>query len=358
MKPEIYFSQIREDSLVERTLQALHAPRRIAVIGSGGCTALSLLSDEAEAVYCVDLNPAQCALIELKKAAMANMDRPSYLAFIGEADSSDRLERYARLSGQLPAYARDFWDQHPQEIAMGINQCGATERFYRFISSNIRHNLYRDDLWQQLFDAPDLAAQIRFYEEYCTTAAWQTAIRLLLSKTTHLQFFPAFMFAQAKENDFGAFFAYQFEKELKSKPVANNYFLSQLLFGRYLYSQPEGLPYYLSEAGYAQAKRNLFKLQIVPDALQSFFRTVLGIDAYFLSNVFDWAQTAEREQICAGILHSKSAHAVLMYRNMLSTSALPPSFQQRFYIDEPRSRQLHAMERSMMYQSITVGEVR
>lgn len=168
MNPEIYFSQIREDSIVERQITATYQPNRIVVIGSGGCTALSILNDHVDVVYCIDINPAQCALIELKKVAM------------------------------------------------------------RFIGNNIRKNVYGDEIWQALFHYTTLQEQKEFFEKYLTTEAWKTALRVLLSKTTHLQFFPSFMFANAREDDFGLFFSHQFEKELHSKLVYNSLLASSL----------------------------------------------------------------------------------------------------------------------------------
>jgi S-adenosylmethionine-diacylglycerol 3-amino-3-carboxypropyl transferase len=354
---QLYFAQIREDSLVERHLTDTNQPKTIVTIGSGGCTALSLLQDEVHRVYAIDQNEAQAALIECKKAAIQALSREEFLSFIGEAEATDRLETYRRVAPLLPAYAREYWDRHPGDIAMGINQCGATERFYRFIGQNIRLNVYGDEVWDALFACRSVDEQIAFSEKYLTTEAWRTAVRLLLSKTTHLQFFPAFMFAHARENDFGAFFEAMFLRELRSKPVTNNYFLSQLLFATYLYNQPEGLPRYLSESGYAVAKRNLHKLTVVPLSLQQALPGLEGVDAFYLSNVFDWADQPAREQICTAILRAKSDSAVVMYRNMLAANPLPDFFRDRLRVDEELSRQMTALERSMMYQQITVGEL-
>src|SRR5262245_30124436 len=125
----IYFAQIREDGRLERSLVARRKPSRIVCIGSGGCTALSLLGDDVEIVHCVDSNPAQCALVELKKAAISRLDRESFLAFIGERPAADRTRLYrSRLRDALPRYAQEHWDAHEQDIDLGINHCGATER--------------------------------------------------------------------------------------------------------------------------------------------------------------------------------------------------------------------------------------
>src|SRR5688572_9655167 len=105
---EIYFAQSREDSRVEREIMQRKNPSKVAVIGSGGCTAFSILSDVVENVSCIDLNPAQCALVELKKAGIRTFERTEFLAFIGETDSENRLEQYQQLRKELPQYALEF----------------------------------------------------------------------------------------------------------------------------------------------------------------------------------------------------------------------------------------------------------
>src|SRR5688500_14850391 len=148
---EIYFAQIREDSRVEREIMLGKNPEKVAVIGSGGCTAFSILSDEVENVYCIDLNPAQCALVELKKAGIRALKRTEFLAFIGETNSGNRLEQYQQLRKELPQYALEFWDANLEAITSGINKSGVTEKFYAYISQQILTNIYGERVWKELF---------------------------------------------------------------------------------------------------------------------------------------------------------------------------------------------------------------
>ncbi len=352
----IYFSQIREDSLVEREISKIVKPKKVLVIGSGGCTAFSILNDSVDDVLSVDVNPAQCALIELKKAAIHHFSLKEFLAFIGEVACQNRVQMYEEIAKDLPDYAREYWQQHHHEIEFGINHCGVNERFYRFIGENICRNIYNESVWGELLSSNNLEEQQVFYEKYLTTSEWRTAVKILLSKSTHLQFFPSFMFANASENDFSTFFLSQFEKEVKTKPIQNNYFFSQILFASYRYEQEEGVPFYLSEEGYEAAKRNLGKLSIHSESIQELLSKGHSIDAFYLSNVFDWADVNGKEAICNGILRAKSDKAVVMFRNMLSTSQLPDDFMKQFIRDEELSTHCEGLERSMLYQKITVGQ--
>src|SRR5688572_13028352 len=65
--PRLLFAQVREDAAVEAgLLREVDGPARLFAIGSGGCTAFSLLAAKPEAaLYAVDINPAQIYLMEL-----------------------------------------------------------------------------------------------------------------------------------------------------------------------------------------------------------------------------------------------------------------------------------------------------
>jgi S-adenosylmethionine-diacylglycerol 3-amino-3-carboxypropyl transferase len=350
--PEIYFAQIREDSLVERHIMTKFRPRKVLCIGSGGCTAFSILNDDLHELLCVDLNQAQCALVELKKAAITTLERNEFLAFIGERPGSDRLQTFSRLESHLPSYAKDYWASNRGLVKDGINKSGATERFYSFISSKLRDSVYGRDIMQELFGCANLEDQQKVYQKHFTSEHWLQAIRYVLSKDMHLRFFPSYMFAHARVDDFSNFFLERFEVEVKSKLLGNNYFLSQFLFGEYLEHRDEGLPYYLSEAGYKTARNNLHKLRILPSDISSVCRNSPGTDCFFLSNVFDWADQQQRKEICRDILSAASGSASLLYRSMFAaaniSSCLPEAKR-----DDEYSGFLAKTERSMMYKDIS-----
>jgi len=354
---EIHFAQIREDGRLERRLVERRKPARVVCVGSGGCTALSLSSADVDTVFCVDASAAQAALVELKKAALSELDRPAFLAFIGQRNGADRSATYRRLAPLLPAYARDFWDARPALVALGINRCGTTERFYRFVGDNLVRSVRSEEIFRGLFRCASIAEQNESYDRHFSDEGWRMAMRVLTSKTTHLAFFPSFMFEQATEHDFGAFFAGQFEFEVRSRPLRDNYFLSQILFGDYIDGEPEGAPRYLGEEGYEEARRHAPKLVIVPRSLEAFLLEETGIDAFFLSNVFDWMGEPGRARLCELVLRAASPRATILYRNMLSAHPLPHFFARRFARNDEVSAELVDLERSMMYRRISAGEL-
>jgi S-adenosylmethionine:diacylglycerol 3-amino-3-carboxypropyl transferase len=353
---ELFFAQLREDTQVERTLLTRERPTRIACIASGGCGALSLLDDTVEAVVAIDLSPAQCALVELRRAAIAALDRDGYLGFIGEREDTRRPATYATLRASLPKYAESYWDAHPERVAEGIQHAGVTERFYRFLGDNLQKAVLPAALWRELLALRDPTQQALFFATHCDNAAFRMALRVLLSRTTHLTFYPGYMFARASEHQFGDFFLSQFAAELAHNAVYDNYLLHQLLLGHYLLERPLAAPYYLQPEAYSTVQRNLHKLTIVPATLVDALRQRDGFDALFLSNVFDWLDGDAREQTAQAILRAARKGAQVVTRHMLASAELPTTLERA--LTAPRQPlDLGALERSMLYRAVRHGRV-
>ncbi len=357
---ELHFAQIREDGRLELKVLESTRARRVVCIGSGGCIALSLLRDEVETVWAVDASPGQCALIELKRAALREFSRKELLSFLGEGRPSgvDRSAMLDALLPGLPTWAQDFWSRHRMLLSEGegANHCGTTERFYRHVGRQLLA-VQRESVWEGLLQADSIEAQREIYARSFETPAWRRAVAEALSRTAHLRFFPAFMFAQAQENDFAAFFASQFEREIQSRLLRGNFFLTQLLWGTYAWGERDGAPDWLSEEGWARARRNADRLVVVPSPLEHFLPAVQGIDAFFLSNVFDWAQPAQARTLGEAVVHAAAPGAALLFRNMLSIPPLPDALSQRLQADPVQSGELHALERSMLYRRVYLGRL-
>ena len=288
--PDIYFAQIREDGRAERTLTATSGVRRVVCIGSGGCTALSLLDDHISEVIAVDANPAQCALIELKIVALQHLDRDDFLSFIGERPDKRRTSTYHKLRSLLTDPAKKFWDNRIDRIVVGINKTGATERYYDFVGRNIRYSLISQDILEELFSIDSMQRQHAIFDQYFNTESWNLAMRILLSKQSNLLFYPAFWYSRAEEHEFEELLLPKLMHALSLQPAAQNYFLSQLLLGRYLDPDQGGAPHYLSRKGYATAQRNIDKLRLVNLPIQAVLNQEHGINGFFLSNIFDWGK--------------------------------------------------------------------
>lgn len=354
---DLYFSQIREDGQAERKVLASIRKERVACIGSGGCTVFSLLDDDIEEVVVADANPAQCALIELKVAAVRELDRDQFMAFIGERPTTRRGSTYAALRSQLSDDVKRYWDNRIDWVAAGINKIGVTERYYDFVGRNIRSSVISMDVLEALFECSCMEKQMFLYEEHFKNERWEVAMRLLLSKQTNLLFYPAFWYAHVTEREFENLLMPLLTAELTSRPASKNYFLSQLFLGRYLDPDCDGAPHYLSAPGYAAAQRNLDKLRIENLPIQDVLVDEREIGAFFLSNIFDWGKPANAQAVWDAVLQAAATGATFLFRNMYRQTSIPVSMLDNITVDQIASWEFTKRERSMLYRHIQTGTI-
>lgn len=99
-----------EDPRADRELLQLDANSRIAMITSAGCNALDYLLDDPREVHCIDVNPRQNALLELKLAALATLEHDDLFALFGEGCHPQIRAIYSQhLAPCLSHASRAFW---------------------------------------------------------------------------------------------------------------------------------------------------------------------------------------------------------------------------------------------------------
>ena len=79
----LFFAMVREDSRLDVEHLAPTDDDEVVCVGSGGCTALSLLAAGARRVWSVDLNRTQHHVVELKLAALRALPWRVAAAFLG-----------------------------------------------------------------------------------------------------------------------------------------------------------------------------------------------------------------------------------------------------------------------------------
>lgn len=159
MNHQIMFSQVREDPMIEIT--AVNSIKsntiRGVLIGSGGCTLLSLLTlNSPLELEIVDANPAQIYLIQLKLTVIVYLGELNQILDFFQGDLS--IEKYDQITKELfrgtefnylsPEAIR-YWQQNMNFIYAGCNQQGIFEQlFVDLIKSNFdfKSNFNRQSL--------------------------------------------------------------------------------------------------------------------------------------------------------------------------------------------------------------------
>ena len=102
-----------EDPRCDRALLGLNSQSKVVMITSAGCNALDYLLDGPQSIDCVDLNPRQNALLELKKSVFQKGTHEDLFQFFGQGvhrEARGIFEDALKSELDIP-YAR-YWQKH------------------------------------------------------------------------------------------------------------------------------------------------------------------------------------------------------------------------------------------------------
>jgi S-adenosylmethionine-diacylglycerol 3-amino-3-carboxypropyl transferase len=171
------YSSCNEDGLAELKALDISPSDSVCCITGSGDRPLHLLLGDPAHILSFDLNPAQNYLLELKLAAIREMDYSEFVQFLGLHPSvTSRWESYGSLRPQLSAEAAKWFDGRRGMLERGILYEGRWERYFRMSSSHMR--LLRGEKIRQLFAFDDLQKQRQFVHEQWNTRGWRLLLRL------------------------------------------------------------------------------------------------------------------------------------------------------------------------------------
>lgn len=353
----LLFGAVREDPLLEIEVLRPAFAGRIALVASGGCTALSLLASGARQVVAVDLNPVQNHLVELKHAAVSTLGPHASVTFLGlgPATRASRLASYAALRGALGADAQRHWDERPALVARGAHHAGRSERFIRLVATVLRLGVHGRARSARLLRARSLDEQRALYEREWNTWRFRLLYRLLLNPLTLRRALDPACLRHVPEAGFDRLFLGLFERGLFSLPVGENYFLHEMLTGRY---PDEARPPWLQPAGAAHLASG--RLQLVDGAFTDFLRTERdqSLDALALSNICEWLDEAEQRLLFAEVVRVLRPGGYLVFRNFLGHTQVPEAFADALLEQPERGRTLIARDRSLLQQRLVICRLR
>lgn len=356
----LYFAQVREDPLLE--METLHptAADTTVVVGSGGCTALSLLAGGGQ-VIAVDDNATQNHLIELKVAAVALLPLHDAVAFLGGAPSSGelRMVAYDVLRSALTPSARTYWDSHPDDLRAGVITTGVTERFIGMLVRALERFVHSRSRIDRLLACTSLPEQRAFYEREWDSWRWRAFFRLLVGRRSFERVYDAAPLRHARSSSFADHFRRLAEHALTQLPVANNYFLHQMLTGRYPVAVDGGVPPYLSERGAAALAAGVSSLSIVDATITEYLRSCpdRSVTGFALSNVCEWLSPAAVDELFAEVARVACPGARVCFRNFMGWTNVPSRWRGVLVEERDHGERLIARDRSLVQYRFVVCRV-
>lgn len=357
----LYFAQVREDPLLEMEALSPGPGDTTIVISSGGCTALSLLSMGGR-VVAVDSNPVQNDLLELKLAAVVMLPVRDAISFLGgsRAEAGSRFAMYAMLREALTPAARAYWDAHQAAVGRGVISTGVTERFIRLLVRVLGACVHPRARIDRLRACRTLAEQRSFYAREWDGWRWRAFFRLLLSRGALERTYDSAFVGSELDQSFPEHFRRLAEHALTELPVANNYFLHQMLAGVYPVDVDGGVPPYLSDRGARTISASPHALSIVDGTLTEYFQRCpdASITAMALSNICEWLSAEEIEELFGEVVRVASPGARLCFRNFIGWTTVPPRWRRVIVEDVEYGERLIARDRSLVQRRMAVCRVR
>ena len=358
----LYFAQVREDPLLE--LEALSTTSRdsLVVVGSGGCTALSLLAAGAGRVVSVDLNRTQNHLIELKLAAVANLPHDESLRFLGatRCSDNDRLDAFADLRVHLTPEACDYWDARRSAVARGVLNAGVTERFIRAVVVALETFVHPRSRVERMLLSASVDEQAALFDREWNTRRWRASYALLLNRFVLRRAYEPAFFSHLEQPSFAAHFRSRAEYTLTRLRVRDNYFLHHMLTGAYPVDQENGVPPYLSATGARAVARSVDALFLVDGSVTEYLRSVpdSSVSGFALSNICEWLSPAAVDELFGEIVRTARPGARLCFRNFVGWTEVPARWKRSVVEDRALGDRLIARDRAVVQRRIAVCRVK
>lgn len=356
----LFFAQVREDPRIEIAALQPAAGERIVVVSSGGCTALSLLGAGAGTVHAVDTNRTQNHLVELKAVAVRELGRSEAIAFLGGSDMSlfARHSLYALLRAHLSDGARAYWDGHPMAVNGGVISAGVSERFIKLVAWVIRHIVHSRELVDRMLFCRTLDEQRSIFASEWNTRSWRGLFTVLLNRWSMSRAYDPRFFARIGRANFAEHFLELANHSLTEVPIADNYFIHQMLTGRYPVELPEGVPPYLGERGFAVASRRMSCLTLVDGGVTEHLRTLSdhSVHGFALSNICEWLSEEQIAELFREVERVAAPGARVVFRNFVGWTDLP-STSPRLCEDHELGTQLIRLDRSVVQPRVVVCRV-
>jgi S-adenosylmethionine-diacylglycerol 3-amino-3-carboxypropyl transferase len=350
---QLLFGMSWEDPESDRRALRLRSTDSLLTIGSGGCNTLTLLLNDPAHIWAVDINPSQSYLLELKRAAVQQLDYDRLHAFLGLRPSENRLEVFARLSSGLSEAARSYWTSKADAVRAGVIYQGRYESFIQKFVKVLRLVQGKKRI-EGFFQCSSLDQQREYFNSRWNTPQWRLLFKLAFNKRVLAK--RGLTADYFKFDDGSASFAESFFRRSKHAmceiPIQSNYFLAQYLRGAYLTS--DAVPAYLLRKNLPLVRERLDRIEIVTSDAQGWLGSQPdgSIDAFSLSNICELMSPDEAGRLFAEVARTASPGARVCFRNLIVPRGVSENLQARIELQEELSRQLVAADRSFVYSRV------
>lgn len=335
--PTFLYTQSWEDPRTDAPHLKVSSKDVCLTLTSGGCNSLELCLAGAKAVYSVDCNPAQNALLELKAVAIRRLDYEDFWLLFGEGKHSKAEEIYEReIAPFLSQNSLKFWrGRIGRYFQSGLFYHGGMGKVVRALQILCRCLGLRGSV-EALCNAKTIEEQRKIWESIWIVRLLRAAPQpllsiisdaaaLLLFNRITLWFGCGVPVAQYQliKNDgihMSAYAARTLDGVAQNSLISkDNYFYYNCLMGKYSH---DNCPNFLSKEGFDKLKAGVVDNLYVVNA---FFLPTLKERIYtkvILMDHLDWMDLKTMRRVAEAL----STHVAPGGRVILRSAALEPPY--------------------------------
>ncbi len=358
-----------EDPRCDRKLLDLGPDSEIVMITSAGCNALDYLLDRPSHINCIDVNPRQNALLQLKLAAFENGDFEELFQLFGKGRHPDASSFYQeKLRQYLQEFAQRYWDKNIKFF----NGRGLRKTFYHYSTSGTfawltyqylkaRKKLYRQV--QQLFEAENLEKQANIYQEIegrllNPLIGWIVNRHLTMS-LVGVPRAQQELFVDKYEKGALGYIQTCLRKVFTELSIKDNYFWRLYLNGEYTYSC---CPSYLEAQHFDTIRGQTGKISTHTDTLSGFLTDQpSAYSHYILLDHQDWLAEhnvpALEEEWRLILQNSRKGTRILLRSAAEEIDFFPDFVLKRVNFEKEKTVEVHREDRVGTYASVYLGIV-
>ncbi len=323
-------------------------------VTSGADNVLGFLLADPARVIAVDLNPTQTWLLELKMAAFRRLSHGDMLHLLGVRPGGAWDLYNTCVRDELSDAARGFWDDRRSFIEHGLLSAGGFERYYALLRRGLRLVVGRRRM-EGLFEQEPERQAVYFAQRW-NTFRWRATLRVLCSRAVLGNRLDPSWFTDAEPASFGAHFQRLATHVLAELPARTNYFLAQIVLGRYF--DEVQVPTYLKAEHFDTIRARLDRLEPwTADVGEALARLPdASVDCFQLSNVFEYSPPELFQRSRNEIVRAARQGARLSLRNLLAPRRLDTD--PRFIVDADLGRHLQQADRGFIYSRFEAARLR
>jgi S-adenosylmethionine-diacylglycerol 3-amino-3-carboxypropyl transferase len=237
--------------------------------------------------------------------------------------------------------------------------CGVSERFIAAVVGVVKLGIHGKDRIERLLSLETLDQQRAFFEAEWNSRRWKLLFPLLLNRWTFNRAYDPAFFQGVQNPSFAAHFRALLEHALREVPVRTNYFLHQMLTGKYPAQVPGGVPPYLERTRREYLRSRLDSLELVDGGYAEYLATCDdgSVDAFALSNICEWLDAKGVDEVFAQVARVARPGARVCFRNFVGHTAIPERFRATVVEDVDRGRAEIRRDRSCLQSRIVICRV-